>query len=210
VLGEKAGTLVLRSIKTNLSDAAKKEARKARFAYTSVGDSAGSQPQQGPSKGMPPSRSIQTQIPQEPGTSGIQTKGRKNYCSAGLVRLGLKFPKVRSPPGKWQRRSGALLRAGRRTVQLNYARAASAGLWMSIVCCGYAEAQVSQENFFTIQRVINEIVDKPPERGFTHRLIDTYWAKGTAIVVCQGEETRDLLGSKVPTMSAWEGCRLKM
>jgi hypothetical protein len=53
-------------------------------------------------------------------------------------------------------------------------------------------------------------VDKLPEEGFTHRLIDTYWAKGTAIVVCQGEETSDLLGSKVPTMSAWEGARLKM
>jgi hypothetical protein len=43
--------------------------------------------------------------------------------------------------------------------------------------------------------VINGIVDKLPEEGFTHRLIDTYWAKGTAIVVCQDEETRDWLGS---------------
>ena len=129
------------------------------------------------------------------------------------MRLGLKFPKVRSPRGKRQRQSGGTPEGGQAncaTVQLNYARAASAGLWMSIVCDGYAEAQVSQENFFSIQRVINEIVDKLPERGFTHRLIDTYWAKGAAIVVCQGEETRDLLGSKVPTMSAWEGSRLKM
>jgi len=77
VLGEKAGTLVLRSIKTNLSDAAKNEARKARFAYTSAGDSAGSQPQQGPTKGMPPSRSIQTQTPQEPGNLGSKQKEGK-------------------------------------------------------------------------------------------------------------------------------------
>ena len=58
--------------------------------------------------------------------------------------------------------------------------------------------------------MINGIVGNLPEEGFTHRLIDTNWVKGTAIVVCQGEETRDWLGSKVPTMSAWEGCRLKM
>jgi hypothetical protein len=48
------------------------------------------------------------------------------------------------------------------------------------------------------------------KKGFTYRLIDTYWAKGTAIVVCQDEETRDWLGSKVRPMSAWEGSRLKM
>jgi hypothetical protein len=58
--------------------------------------------------------------------------------------------------------------------------------------------------------MINGIVDKLAEEGFTHRLIDTYWAKGTAILVCQDEKTRDWLGSNVPTMSAWEGCKLKM
>jgi hypothetical protein len=62
---------------------------------------------------------------------------------------------------------------------------------MTIVCDGYPEAQVSQENFLSIQWVNNGIVDKLLEVGFTHRLIDTYWAKGTAIVVCQDEETRD-------------------
>jgi hypothetical protein len=81
---------------------------------------------------------------------------------------------------------------------------------MDIICDGYLEAQVSNENFVSIQQVIDGIVDKLPEEGFTHRLTDTYWAKGTAIVVCQNEETRDWLGSKVPTLKASEGCRLKM
>jgi hypothetical protein len=29
-------------------------------------------------------------------------------------------------------------------------------------------------------------------------------------VICQDEETRDWLDSKVPTLTAWEGSRLKM
>jgi hypothetical protein len=49
------------------------------------------------------------------------------------------------------------------------------------------------------------LVDGLPEEGFTHRLVDTYWAKLAAIVVCQDEETRDWLGSEVPKMNAWEG-----
>jgi hypothetical protein len=53
-------------------------------------------------------------------------------------------------------------------------------------------------------------VDDLPDEGFTPRLIDTYWTKGAAIMVCQDEETRDWLASKVPTLTAWEGSRLKM
>jgi hypothetical protein len=49
---------------------------------------------------------------------------------------------------------------------MNYDRAASEGVWMIIVCDGYPEAQVSQENFLSIQWVINGIVDKLPEEGF--------------------------------------------
>lgn len=114
MLGEKASTVALKTLNMNRSGAAKKGARKSRLADAPAGVSAGSQPQQGSSKGRSPSRSIQNEILQEPGTSGIQIKGRKNYYSAGLARLGLKFLKVRSPPGKRQRQSGALLRAGRR------------------------------------------------------------------------------------------------
>jgi len=53
-------------------------------------------------------------------------------------------------------------------------------------------------------------VDGLPEEGFTPRLVDSYWAKRTAIMVCQYEETRDWLVARVPTLVAWEGSRLKM
>ena len=53
-------------------------------------------------------------------------------------------------------------------------------------------------------------MDGLPQEGFTPGLIDTYWAKGATIVVCQDEETRDWLGSGVHKMNAWEGSRLRM
>jgi hypothetical protein len=34
-------------------------------------------------------------------------------------------------------------------------------------------------------------VDELPEEGFTPKLINMYWAKGAAVVVCLDEETRD-------------------
>jgi hypothetical protein len=73
---------------------------------------------------------------------------------------------------------------------------------MAIICDGYPKVQVSKENFVNIQRAIGGLVDWLPEEGFTPTLIDTYWAKGAAIVVCQDEETRDWLGSKVTKMNA--------
>jgi len=36
-------------------------------------------------------------------------------------------------------------------------------------------------------------VDEFPEKEFTSRLNDTYWAKGTANVVCQNQDTQDWL-----------------
>jgi len=44
-----------------------------------------------------------------------------------------------------------------------------------------------------------------PEEEFTPRPIDTYWAKGVVIMVCPDEETRDWLGSIVPTLTACGG-----
>ena len=41
-------------------------------------------------------------------------------------------------------------------------------------------------------------------------LVDSYWAKGTAFMVCQDEETRDWLAARVPTLVAWEVSRQKM
>jgi hypothetical protein len=70
--------------------------------------------------------------------------------------------------------------------------------------------QVSNENFINIQRAIGRLVDGLPEEGFIPMLLDTYWAKGGAIVVFQDEETWDWLGSEVPKMNAWEGSMLRM
>jgi hypothetical protein len=53
-------------------------------------------------------------------------------------------------------------------------------------------------------------VDGLPEEGFTPRLIDIYWTKGAAVVVCQDKETRDWLASSVPNLKAWEGSKLKV
>ena len=53
-------------------------------------------------------------------------------------------------------------------------------------------------------------MDELPEEGFTPRLVDSYWSKGAAIMVCHDELTRDWLTIKAPTMVAWEGSRLKV
>jgi len=81
---------------------------------------------------------------------------------------------------------------------------------MAIVCEGYLEVQVSKDNFNNIQQAIGGLVDDLPEEGFTPRLVDTFWTKGAAAVVCQDEEIRDRLASHIPTLRAWEDSRLKM
>ena len=81
---------------------------------------------------------------------------------------------------------------------------------MDIICDGYPKEQVSNENFISIERAIGGLVDGLPVEGFTPRLLDTYWAKGAAIAVCQDEETRDWLSREVPKMNAWEGSRQRM
>ena len=81
---------------------------------------------------------------------------------------------------------------------------------MAIVCEGYLGIQDSRENFADIQQAIRGLVYELHEEGFTPRLIDTYWTKGAAIMVCQDEETKDWLAGNVPTLTAWEGSRLKM
>jgi len=81
---------------------------------------------------------------------------------------------------------------------------------VAIVCEGYPRDQISRDNFVNIQRAISRLVDGLPEEGFTPRLVDSYWSKGAAIMVCQDEPTRDWLAECVPTMTAWEGSRLKV
>jgi hypothetical protein len=60
------------------------------------------------------------------------------------------------------------------------------------------------------QQAIGGLVDGLPEEGFTPRLIDMYWTKGAAIVVCLNKETSDWLAKNISTLRAWEGSRLKV
>ena len=78
------------------------------------------------------------------------------------------------------------------------------------VCKNYPQNQISKENFTDIQRAIGRIEDELPEEGFTLRLVDSYRAKGAAIMVCHDEMTNDCLASRVPTLVAWEGFSLKI
>jgi hypothetical protein len=81
---------------------------------------------------------------------------------------------------------------------------------MAIVGDGYPGIQISRQNFADVQHAIRRLVDKLPEEGFSPSLVDSYWAKGAAIIICQDKETRDWLAARVHTQVAWEGSRLKM
>jgi hypothetical protein len=74
----------------------------------------------------------------------------------------------------------------------------------------YPRSSLSRGNFLDIQRAIGWLVNGLPEEGLTPLLVDSYWTKGAAIMVCQDEDTGDWLTSKVPTLEAWEGSRLKV
>jgi hypothetical protein len=79
-----------------------------------------------------------------------------------------------------------------------------------IVCEDYPGNHVSKNNFVAIQKAVARQGDKLPEKGFTAGLVDSYWAKGTAIMVYQDQETCDWLTGSVPYMTGWEGCRFKV
>jgi hypothetical protein len=73
---------------------------------------------------------------------------------------------------------------------MSYARAAQKDLRMATACNGYLKVHVSKEKFVNIQQVIGGLVDELPEEGFTPRLINTYWARGAAILVARTSRTR--------------------
>jgi hypothetical protein len=81
---------------------------------------------------------------------------------------------------------------------------------MAIICDGYPKVQVMKDDFEKIQWAIGGLVDGLPEEGFTPKLVDTYWAKGVAIVVCLDEETKDWLGREEPKMNVGEGSKFRM
>ena len=155
---------------------------------------------------------------QEPGTSGTQIKMKEKMAKYGPSTTGPNFAESKGPSqvlGKRRRPSGGTPEGSeakrlKQTGQPSCARVTREGIRMAIVCDSYPEIRVSKEDFVDIQRAIGGLVDELPEEGFTPRLIDTYWTRGAAIMVCQDKETRDWLASKVPTLTAWEGCRLKM
>jgi hypothetical protein len=81
---------------------------------------------------------------------------------------------------------------------------------VAVVNEDYPGTQLSRDDFVNIQKAIGRLVDELQEEGFTPRLVDTYWAKGAAIMVCQVDETKDWLGKQVPNMAAWKGSRLEV
>ena len=80
---------------------------------------------------------------------------------------------------------------------------------MVVVCENYPESQISKETFVDTQWAISQLVDELPEEGFTPKLVDSYCAKGAAIMVCHNEMTKHWMGTRVPTLVAWEGSKLK-
>jgi hypothetical protein len=66
------------------------------------------------------------------------------------------------------------------------------------------------ENFVAVQRAVDRLVDGLPEEVFTPRLVDTFWPKVVAIMVCQDQKTCNWIAGSVPTLTAWEGSRLKV
>jgi hypothetical protein len=79
---------------------------------------------------------------------------------------------------------------------------------VAVICENYLGTQISRENFLDIQWAIGRLVDELSEEGFMPKLVDSYWAKGAAVMVCHDEQTKDWLAARVPTLAAWEGSTL--
>jgi len=81
---------------------------------------------------------------------------------------------------------------------------------VAVVGEDYPGTPISRENFVDIQRAIGRLVDELPEEGFTPRLVDSNEAKWAAIMACHDKLTKDWLASRVSTLEAWEGSRIKI
>jgi hypothetical protein len=81
---------------------------------------------------------------------------------------------------------------------------------VAIVCEDYLEIQIPREKFRDIQRAVGRLADGLPDEWFTPQLLDTYWSKGAAIMVCQDQETCDWFARLVPTLTAWKGSTVKV
>jgi len=81
---------------------------------------------------------------------------------------------------------------------------------VAVVSDNYTESQISKENFSDIQKAIGRLTDELPGEGLTPKLVDSYWAKEAAVMVCHDESTKNWFPARVPTLVAWEGSRLKL
>ena len=185
-LTEKVGTLGLQVTRKNRCGASKKRARRVRLTEAPSGDSDGAQPRIAPGE---PSQAVQ-----KPGTSRVQ-QGESAES---------KGPKPGQ--GKRQRSTGSTpeghAKRPKQGGQPSYARVAQDGIRVAVVSENYPESQLSKDNFIDIQQAIGRLVDELPEEGLIPRLVDSYWAKGAAVMVCHDEPTKDWLAARVPSLAA--------
>jgi hypothetical protein len=72
---------------------------------------------------------------------------------------------------------------------------------VAIVCEDYPETQISKDRFGDIQRAVGRLADELPE-GFSPQLLDTYWSKSAAIMVCQDQDTCNWFAWSAPNPTA--------
>ena len=148
---------------------------KTRLAEAPTGASEDGQPQ--------PASDDQQQSLQGPSTSvahggGPASAEHKSPEGAGHPQVSQK--RQRSAGGTPH---GGQAKRPKQTGQLSYARAAQEGIQVAIVCEDNPRGQISRDNFADIKRAIGRLVDGLAEEGFTPRLVDSYWAMGSAIMV---------------------------
>jgi hypothetical protein len=81
---------------------------------------------------------------------------------------------------------------------------------VAIVCDDYPGTPIPRTRFGDVQRPVGRLADGLPEEGFTPQLLDTYWSKGAAIMVCQDQDTCDWFARSAPNLTAWEGSKFKV
>ena len=62
--------------------------------------------------------------------------------------------------------------------------------------------------FITFNELLADWWMSSLKRRFTPKLVDMFWTKGAAVVICQDEEIRDWLASHIQTLRVWEDARL--
>jgi hypothetical protein len=81
---------------------------------------------------------------------------------------------------------------------------------MPIVGEDYFGVQTSKKNFTYTQRARSRLVNELPEEGLSPRLVNSYWTKFAAFMICHDETTKDWLTNMVHCMVAYEGAKIKL